>query len=134
MDSACQHSKPDEYDAPFFRIYYKGVSKLKTVIKHQNDCDWNPTILPGAESLDFYIEDGGVQAQLIKLPPGAKIPRHDHPGGEAALVCEGSMEVDGQTLKAGDFLYAGSGAVHDVTTHEGVVFFLFLGSPIEWVE
>lgn len=58
----------------------------------------------------------GVLVQTV-LPPGAKEPRHTHPGDFLAYVQEGTITliVDGQpttTAKAGDVFFVPAGQIH----------------------
>jgi len=57
-----------------------------------------------------------VQAR-VDFAPGAKSPKHSHPGEEIAYVLEGTLEyqVDGKppvTLKAGEALFIPAGTNH----------------------
>jgi quercetin dioxygenase-like cupin family protein len=78
--------------------------------------------IPGFKRTELQKHDlstAGHEAVVAKgeFEPGAAIPKHTHPGEEAAYVIEGelTLEVDGKppvTLKAGDSYFVPAGTVH----------------------
>jgi quercetin dioxygenase-like cupin family protein len=62
---------------------------------------------------------------LIKGEPGARYPAHRHSGPEECYVISGSLHVEGQLLRAGDFHHAEAGSDHgELWTDEGAVVLL----------
>lgn len=62
---------------------------------------------------------------LIKGEPGARYPAHRHSGPEECYVISGSLYVEGQLLRAGDFHHAEGGSEHgELWTDEGAVVLL----------
>ena len=58
---------------------------------------------------------------LLKGEPGARYPAHRHSGPEECYVISGSVTVEGQVLRAGDFHHAESESDHaESWTDEGV--------------
>ena len=62
---------------------------------------------------------------LVRMAPGAQLPRHRHVTDEQFYMLEGDGHVQGQVLQAGDYYQAAAGTVHDITyTDRGCVFLL----------
>jgi quercetin dioxygenase-like cupin family protein len=58
---------------------------------------------------------------LLKGEPGARFPAHHHSGPEECYVIGGSLVVEGQVLRAGDFHHAEGESDHgEAWTDEGV--------------
>jgi anti-sigma factor ChrR (cupin superfamily) len=58
---------------------------------------------------------------LLKGEPGASYPAHRHTGPEECYVIRGSLVVEGQLLRAGDFHHAEGDSHHgELHTDEGV--------------
>lgn len=76
------------------------------------------------------LNDDGVHLSwLLKLMPGGSLPAHDHAdGAEECMVLEGSLRLNGELFKAGDYQIALPGSVHhEVASDEGSL--VFLRSP-----
>jgi quercetin dioxygenase-like cupin family protein len=76
------------------------------------------------------LNDDGVHLSwLLKLLPGGSLPAHDHAdGAEECMVLEGSLRLNGELFKAGDYQIALPGSVHhEVASDEGSL--VFLRSP-----
>ncbi|WP_053217800.1 cupin domain-containing protein [Virgibacillus senegalensis] len=107
-----------------------------TIIKDVNNV-WKKGFFHNSQFKMLWREDGNqssTEAFIVKFEPGGFIPKHDHPGREYAYVLDGEMKVDGETLKKGDFLTAGEGEIHDVSTDTGVTFLIIIEKPIHVVE
>ena len=58
---------------------------------------------------------------LLKGEPGARYPAHRHSGPEECYVISGSVNIEGQVLRAGDFHHAEGESDHgELWTDEGV--------------
>ena len=76
----------------------------------------------------LHNTDREVFQSEVSLEPGAKFPRHSHPGEEFIYVLKGTWEyqLDGQppvTVKAGEALFIPYGAVHsakNIGTETGI--------------
>ena len=78
--------------------------------------------LVGSRRIDLQRHDLSITGReviqtIVELEPGARAPRHSHPGEEIIYVLEGTWEytLDGKpplTLKAGDVLFIPAGVVH----------------------
>jgi len=71
---------------------------------------------------------------LLKGEPGARYPAHRHSGPEECYVISGSVVVEGQVLRAGDFHHAEGESDHaELWTDEGVEV-LLVASASDYLE
>jgi putative transcriptional regulator len=63
-------------------------------------------------ALEALTRDG-VEASLIRLKPGAKVPRHDHDGEELTLVLSGVFSDGRDEYQRGEVCEAGPGVAHE---------------------
>jgi quercetin dioxygenase-like cupin family protein len=78
--------------------------------------------VPGFKRVELQRQDLGVPGRELVMArgefnPGAGVPRHTHPGEEAAYVLEGeiTIEIEGKppvTYKAGDAFFVPAKTVH----------------------
>lgn len=62
----------------------------------------------------------GRTVYLLRCEPGSSIPAHRHERAEYVFVIEGSFEVDGTTVRAGDFQASTAGSLHgEIRISEG---------------
>jgi putative transcriptional regulator len=83
---------------------------------------WVETSLPGVRMKILAIDRSRDRVtMLLKGEPGARYPAHRHSGPEECYVISGSLNVEGQLLRAGDFHHAEGESDHaEVWTDEGV--------------
>jgi anti-sigma factor ChrR (cupin superfamily) len=67
----------------------------------------------------FADRELGTYTTLLKLQPGASIPRHRHLGVEQCLVLEGDLSAGPIKMSAGDFNCSLPNSVHDEIATEG---------------
>ena len=84
-----------------------GTASAQTKGVSRTDLSWHDTSDPGHEAIQVRVE----------LDPGAKVPRHSHPGEEIVYVLKGVVEydLDGQPpakLHRGETLFIPYGVVH----------------------
>jgi quercetin dioxygenase-like cupin family protein len=91
------------------------------------DGKWKP-MAPKVD-MQILLDDGFTTSWLVRVAPGGRIPSHEHTAGpEEFLVMSGTCEVDGASLRAGDFQVAAQGSHHiDICSAEGCM--LFIKSP-----
>ena len=68
----------------------------------------------------------GIATSLVRMPPGAALPVHQHLGVEQFFIIEGDCIVDGQRLGAGDYHRAEAGTIHETTYTVGGTLFLLI--------
>ena len=64
------------------------------IVIHPEDLEWE-------DDTDLFTLPEGVQIKMFSHVE----PRHTHRGWHSNLIVEGEMHVDGQVLKAGDYLF-----------------------------
>ena len=90
------------------------------------DAEWVETAVPGVRMKILAIDVVRDQVtMLLKGEAGARYPAHRHSGPEECYVISGSVMVEGQLLRAGDFHHAGGESDHaEAWTDQGMVVLL----------
>ncbi len=57
--------------------------------------EWVASLYPGVFRKPLRFEEEGPRTTLLRMEPGAYIPRHLHPEGEEVFILEGRLQVDG---------------------------------------
>lgn len=83
------------------------------------------------KSLRYDEEQNRPPTFFLRFEPGSSYPHHNHPAGEELLVLEGSCEIEGATLVAGDYLYTPPGFKHSVKTAVGCTLLLIVPKEVE---
>ncbi|MEQ9506657.1 MAG: ChrR family anti-sigma-E factor [Hyphomonas sp.] len=65
----------------------------------------------------------GLEAELYRIMPGSRIPRHTHTGGEYTLVVAGGFTDESGSYGPGDAMYNGPENTHQPVADEGEVCF-----------
>ncbi len=90
-----------------------------------DDLPWQASTLTAGLSVKNVAVAGGLELQLVRMEPGARIPPHTHELPEFIYVLEGELELAGQTLTAGCASIAAPGSQHiDVHSTRGCTFVL----------
>lgn len=86
------------------------------------DGAWVETQIPGIRMKILAIDRVRDRVtMLVKGEPGARYPAHRHSGPEECYVISGSLVIEGQTLRPGDFHHAEGESEHgEVWTDEGM--------------
>lgn len=113
-------------------------TEIKDYIVDTNQQEWQPLIEKGThykgvfvKSLLYNEEKGRSTTILLKFEGGATYPYHNHPAGEEIFVIEGSCSLEGNTLKAGDYLYTPPNFKHSVTSENGCILLLVIPEEVE---
>jgi anti-sigma factor ChrR (cupin superfamily) len=87
-----------------------------------SDGEWVQTPVRGVRMKILAIDrERDRVTMLLRGDPGATYPAHRHTGPEECYVIRGSLVVEGQLLRAGDFHHAEGASDHDALhTDEGV--------------
>jgi quercetin dioxygenase-like cupin family protein len=95
------------------------------------ETDWRVTKTPGV-AVKVLRSDraSGESSFLLKLEPGARVPAHDHPGGEELYVLDGDFQVGPDRLGAGDYLYTPPNGVHAASSVAGCLVLVTLPKPV----
>lgn len=90
-----------------------------TLTVRPEDGVWE-TLFPGVSRRVLHRDpSGGWQAVLIRMAAGATLPAHGHASLEECVVLEGEFEVDGETVRQGDFHLAFAGRDHPAIHSRG---------------
>ena len=92
------------------RILDAAAREPAIVVVRAGEGEWHP-IAPGVSAKVLY-DDGIARTWLARMGPETSLPAHDHPADEECLVLEGTMEVDGIRVAAGDYQVAMRGTSH----------------------
>ena len=86
------------------------------------DGAWVETQVPGVRMKILAIDRVRDRVtMLVKGEPGARYPAHRHTGPEECYVISGSLVVEGQVLRPGDFHHAEGESEHgEIWTDEGM--------------
>jgi len=76
-----------------------GVTGVRT-----STASWLPSPIPGIEyKLVARDPERGTHTRLVRFAAGARYPKHRHAGVEEIFLLEGSVQVNGILLRAGDY-------------------------------
>jgi anti-sigma factor ChrR (cupin superfamily) len=86
------------------------------------DGEWVASQVPGIHIKILAIDRPRDRVTLlVRGEPGATYPAHRHTGPEECYVIKGSLVIEGQRLRAGDFHHAEGDSDHgELHTDEGV--------------
>jgi anti-sigma factor ChrR (cupin superfamily) len=94
--------------------------------------EWAETEDEGVSYKLLFADRGrGTVTTLVRMRPGARIPRHRHLGVEQCLVLEGDLRSGPYTMGAGDFNCSFPDSVHEELTTDGGALFLLV-SPASY--
>jgi anti-sigma factor ChrR (cupin superfamily) len=96
----------------------------------RGDFVWQP-YLPGIEIHRIYgDEQSGPSAILLRYQPGARAPRHMHPGYEHIYVLSGEQADERGVYGVGTFVVNAPGSRHDVRSDPGCVVLVVKEQPV----
>ena len=90
-----------------------------------DDLPWKPSTFAAGLLVKDVAVTNGLEMQIVRLEPGARIPLHTHECPEFIYVLEGELVLGDQRLSRGGASVASIGSVHsDVHSETGCVFVL----------
>ena len=90
-----------------------------------DDLPWKPSTFAPKVFVKDVAVTAGLEMQIVRLEPGARLPLHTHECPEFIYVLEGEVSLGGHRLSAGWASVASVGSVHaDVHSERGCVFVL----------
>ena len=90
-----------------------------------HDLPWKPSTFAAGLLVKDVALTNGLEMQIVRLEPGARIPLHTHECPEFIYVLEGELIVAAKRLGPGSASVASVGSVHsDVHSETGCVFVL----------
>ena len=100
------------------------------VLKNQ-DVVWRESGVEGILRGTLWNSGQDVAAELCRMRAGSEYPEHQHAAWEQMLVIEGSINVDGITLAAGDYAFTVPGESHRVVAEQDALVFLSFGKSLK---
>ncbi|MGE0133007.1 MAG: cupin domain-containing protein [Blastocatellales bacterium] len=83
----------------------------------------------------FIDREKDLVTSLVKLEPGARFPRHRHPGIEESVVILGDCHVNGEAFMPGDYRRADAGTTDgEITTINGTTYLVVASRKVEILE
>lgn len=95
---------------------------------------WEPTGFPGVERKLLYQDGAGRQTALIRMAPGARLPRHRHAALEQTFVLEGALVDEDGACTAGNYVWRRPGSVHAAWAPDGCLVLAVFEAPNEFLE
>ena len=93
---------------------------------HGNEGEW-VDLGDGVRIKLLHMDNAtGLATSIVKMPPGASLPRHRHRGLEQFFILEGDCYVHGEKLGPGDYHWAETGSIHEDTYTVGGTTFLLV--------
>lgn len=91
---------------------------------------WKPTLWPGIET-KVLMEDKatGLLTSLVRMAPGAVLPRHEHVELEQSFVLEGSLADAEGEVTAGNYVWRPAGSTHAAHAPNGCLVLSFFLKP-----
>ena len=106
---------------------YDGDDREQKVIQTK-DAEWMPGPVEGISISMLYAQDSYPENMLLaRFEPGAKFPKHDHPGGEEIFVLEGTLEDENGRYPAGTWLRNPDPSSHEPFSTEGCLLYVRSG-------
>ena len=97
--------------------------------------EWRAGSIPGvAVKLLRGDRASGASTFLLRVAAGARVPLHDHPGGEELFIIEGDLHVGAAHLRVGDYLYTPPDGKHAASSDGGCVVLVVTPKPVRFVE
>lgn len=95
---------------------------------------WSDTEQPGVSVSGLRRNEQGGASFLVRVAAGARVPLHDHPGGEEVYVISGRARIGDVVVETGDYLWTPPGGVHDLEATDETVIFVSAPSGVRFVE
>lgn len=86
--------------------------------------EWKSTDYAGIERSLFRNNDAGGRSSVVRLKQGTRFPRHAHHGTEEVVVLAGTVNIGGNALSSGDYLFTQPGEEHDVFAVSDAIIFV----------
>jgi anti-sigma factor ChrR (cupin superfamily) len=96
---------------------------------------WKPTPWPGIET-KVLMEDkaSGLLTSLVRMAPGAVLPRHEHVDLEQSFVLEGLLvDAEGE-VTAGNYVWRPAGSTHEARAPKGCLVLSFFLKPNRFLD
>lgn len=94
------------------------------LIARAQEMDWQPGQLPGIFSKVLFNDTRrGYTTALVRITAGTHYPPHKHAGVEELYLLEGDLNVEGVSMRPGDYCRGEAGSIHgEIFTNGGCLF------------
>ncbi len=99
-------------------------------VKRAEQREWMSAGYTGAERAILHINKVEGRTSLVRIKAGARGPRHTHGADEHAYVISGKVDIGGQVLGPGDYLFTAAGEEHALVALEDSVLYASTERPI----
>lgn len=100
---------------------YRGAGRERIVLDARN-LEWRPAGAPGVAVKTLYVDPRFPERVTIEqFQPGARVPRHEHPGGEEILVLDGTLEDGDGNYPRGAWVRNPPGSAHWLMAPRGAI-------------
>jgi quercetin dioxygenase-like cupin family protein len=110
------------------------VSEIVMIVKRSTENQWMSAGFPDAERAILHLNKLEGRTSIVRMKAGARGPMHTHEGAEHAYVLSGKVDVGGNVLSAGDYLYTEAGEIHALVALEDSVIFASTERAIRVIE
>ena len=125
---------PDEVSVQVWR-QWASDRRDDVLLIRGDESGWQDTGVEGVAVRRLFLdEEAQRMTALFRMDPGSAYPSHIHEGSEECLVLEGSIQVNGETLRRGDYQRQPAGSRHGVTTTEEGALLLITGSSTDLLD
>jgi putative transcriptional regulator len=87
---------------------YSGFSIVRT-----GEGEWEEIAKGVSVKRLFVDEERGYATAVVRMRPGVGFPKHWHADTEECYVLDGDIQMGGHSFKAGDYVRAEAGTIHE---------------------
>jgi anti-sigma factor ChrR (cupin superfamily) len=101
------------------------------LVTRPSEVPWQATSFAGIASKRLFEDTGRhYVTALVRLQAGTRYPAHRHVDVEELYLLEGDLQVQGVTMRAGDYCRAEAGTVHEELFSETGAIFIVMSSEL----
>jgi quercetin dioxygenase-like cupin family protein len=100
------------------------------MVKRASQREWMSAGYEGAERAMLRLSKAEGRTSIVRIKAGTHGPRHRHGAGEDVLVISGKVEIAGQVLEAGDYMYTEAGEEHELVALVDSVIYASTEKPV----
>jgi quercetin dioxygenase-like cupin family protein len=96
------------------------------LIARSSAMEWRPGAASGIWTKPLFSDPAGKYGTtLVRMDKGVRYPRHRHADVEEVFLLEGDFQVEGNTMRSGDYCRAEANSIHNESfTVSGCLFIL----------
>lgn len=95
---------------------------------------WMPLALGVSMKVLHIDKPAKMATMLVRMKPGSQFPSHQHAGYEECFIVDGTLDMNGWKLQAGDYVHGDEGSTHvDMVTEDGATVLVITSVLNEWL-